>query len=197
MTTAYTAIGRLSNVNHTGNDPVAYINGKEYSLNDQERYIYKNLCWCFLDEPLLTEVYNNTCILYNSTLEKELCIKQLIKRGLIVSATADTTINALIKLIENLFITPIDTGFLKQIAAFHYFMSEKGLSADKAKEIAFSQTSMSHLDKSILHLTKRYRLNVATIVNNRKLIKGKDNRFPIFDAITNLYLHKLIVFEKI
>lgn len=210
-----------------GQYPVVMVNRQEYMVDIPEMIIWTCLNWRILDLAQIHALYEQrmretgsegftTCDSY---------VERLIRRGLIVSGIGDTGGDALYDLLSNLYVIPAVSGVFVKIATFLKFILLDGAPFHKAKAV-FKREKLSGDEKRIMNLAKQAQLSTAEIIkcvetgiydlsSEEKVmdalydddITTSDNigcyaelfsrQRPVLTSVSNLYLRKLIIFERI
>lgn len=228
MNTFYTAIGRLKftkDLNMITN-PIVTIDNRQHELNIQETLIYSSLMWNILKYEEIEKIYNKKMlsIQLNTNNTFKNCLERLITRGIVISSEDNTDINALIKLVSDLYIIPIQVSLPTKILTF-LKLSLSGIPFKKTSLI-FKNEKISKDEKYIFNLAKSNKLSGNKIIDHiehkmqEKItytnIKNSGNtnisKFKICNneiienfyqkkeiilySLINLYLKKLILFDK-
>lgn len=207
--------------------PVVFVNDREHMLDIQEMILWSSLMWSIKTMPELEKEFylkereahvlgEMNCIDYLNRLEQ---------RGLIVSGHDYVGIDALYNLLSNLYIVPATGSLLTKLAAVVHLTVVKKLPFRVAKNI-FTHDKLTANEKQVMHLSKQALLSTAELIkcvelnannvsSNDKVLEllysddattcdniGSITRFsekrqPVLEAVANLYLKKLILFERL
>ena len=213
--------------NNNGYYPVVIVNRKEYTVDMPEMMIWTCLNWRILELPQIESIYNkmarDTGI--NEQAGNEVYVERLIQRGLIASGIGDNGNDALYDLISNLYITPVTSRLFVKVLAFLKFIFVNGLPFSKAKTV-FQSEKLSDDEKCAIDLVKQTQLSTAELIkcveigiydlsdenkvmsalydddtttcdNISYYAKNCSNQKSILEIVANLYLRKMIIFERI
>ena len=207
--------------------PVVIVNGEEHMVDIPEMILWTCLNWRILTISQIDELYVQKLREVKGTeyAPCENYVKRLIQRGLIVSGVGNTGAETLYDLLCNLYIVPADSGLFTKIAAFLKFTLRDGVPFYQAKAV-FHIEKLSGDEKRIMDLAKQAQLSTAEIIkcvetgvydlsSEEKIMNAlydddfttSDNigyyaelsskQRPVLVAVSNLYLRKLIIFERI
>ena len=207
--------------------PVVIVNDKPHSLDVHEMILWSSLMWQIKTLPEITEKFyekeRETHVF--GELDCNEYLQRLERRGLIASGRDYVGIDALYKLLSRLYIVPVMGGLLTKLSAFLHLKFIKGLPFRVARKI-FAQEKLSSDEAQVMHLTKQALLSTSELIKcieqdacdlstNDKVLEllysddstTCDNimiiaRFsekcqPVLQAVANLYLKKLILFERL
>jgi len=210
----------------TGRYPVIIVNKKEYTVNIPEMMIWTCLNWRILELSQIEVLYNqmarDTGVAEQAAYKTY--VERLIQKGLIVSGVGETGHDALYDLLNNLYIIPVTSGPLVKVAAFLKFIFIDGLPFSKAKTV-FRGEKLSGNAKRVVDLAKQTLLSVAELItcietgvydlsDDDKVMsalydddvttcdnivyytKNSNEQKPVLETVANLYLRKLIIFER-
>lgn len=225
----YTAIGNMRRITE-GPDhvyPVIVINQKEYPVDLQEMAVWTALCWHILDFEQLQERYctlsKDNCYTQR-TLEN--CVERLKTRGLIVSGSGPTDVDALYDLLAGLYVVPLSRSPMLRLSAFAKLIAQ-GVPFNKASILLYKnprpenerEVQVMALSRQALlstaELIRCVELGVKDVSTDEKLLnalyfdadttcdnlpyqmQNASSRVPITMAVANLYLSKQIIFERL
>ena len=210
-----------------GKYPVIIINKKEYTVDIPKMIIWTCCNWRILEPAQISEMYNNMASSAGAdeNIDCENYVKRLVLRGLIVSGIGETGADALYDLLSSLYIIPVTSSRFVKIAAFLKFILINKLPLKKAKMV-FKDEKLSGKEKRVIDLAKQTGLSTAELItciennvydlsNHDKVMDAVytddyttcDNlpyyaklfrqQKPVLETVANLYLRKLIIFERI
>lgn len=207
--------------------PVVILNNKEYILDLQEMIIWSSLMWKIhiLDElrAIFYKKEREAHILGELSFEEY--IDKLEKKGLIVSGCDYVGIDALYNLLSKLYIVPVTGNLFTKVSAFLHLTFVRGVPFRVTKNI-FIKDKLTSDEKLVLALTRQALLSTAELIkcmqkgatdlsSNDKVMDtlyddeittcdniGIFSRFfveqqSVLQAVSNLYLKKLILFETL
>ena len=218
---------KLHNDENGNRHPVVILNNKEHILDLQEMILWSSLIWKIytLDE-LRTIFYRKereAHILGELSFEEYM--GKLEEKGLIVSGCDYVGIDALYNLLSKLYIVPVTGSLFTKLSAFLHLTFARGVPFRVTKNI-FKNDTLTSDEKLVLALTKQTLLSTAELIkcvqkgttdltSNDKVMDtlyddevttcdniGIFSRFyakqkPVLQAVSNLYLKKLILFETL
>ena len=225
--TFYTAVGnfrrKVDGPGHTY--PVIVVNRKEYMMDVQEMVVWTALCWRLLDCQQLAQQYER--LIQNAptpprTLES--CVERLRTRGLIVSSSGKTELDALYNLLSGLYVVPLSENIPLRLAAFLKLWF-KGVPYSNAKKL-FRRDHPTVREAQIMSLSRQALLSTAELIkcvetgttdistenklmdalyadndttsdNIRYLMQNVPSKESVTLAVANLYLRKQIIFERL
>lgn len=227
MTSLYTAVGRFERRSEDeGQYPAVIVNGKEHMVNVPEMMIWTCCNWRILDLSQLGGLYGRMAggngvdaADFNSY------VHRLLQRGLIVTGAGEDGEEALYDLLNSLYVVPVTCGIFVKIAAFLKFVFVNGMPFSKAKAV-FRKDALSGSEKRVVGLARQAQLSTAELIkcvenevydlsDDDKVMSALydddyttcDNiggyakqfrqRRPVLETVANLYLRKLIIFERI
>ena len=191
----YTAVGRFERrTTINGQSPVIIVSGKEYMVNMPEMIIWTCLNWRILELPQIETLYKEMTLDtdVNDPTNYEIYLDRLIQRGLVMSGIGVNGIDALYDLLSNLYIVPVISGLFVKVMAFLKFIFVNRLPFSKAKTV-FQNEKLSVNEKRIIDLAKQVQLSTSAII---KCVEN-DGQKSVLETVANLYLKKLIIFERI
>jgi len=213
--------------NENGQYPVVIVNRNEYMVDIPEMIIWTCLNWRILELPQVEQLYKNMARSANATgyMGCEGYVERLVQRGLIVSGIGGDGGDALYDLLSDLYVIPVTSGIFVKIMAFLKFIFINGVTFRKAKEV-FRNESLSTAEKRVIDLARQSQLSTAEVMkcvetdvydlsSEEKVMSALydddittcDNigcyaklfskQRPVLETVANLYLRKLIIFERI
>lgn len=227
MLTLYTAIGHLKfqrNTNQT-TTPLVINQHKEYGLTDEELIVWSCLAFQILQihelEDACTQRRNSLKATTESSFKNTL--NRLLLRGLVAKGEGMTGVDALYRLLGELYITPVESRFSARLfSCIHLYLT----GSIKKKEFGqyLKKTYYTPMEETILKLARAVPLSTAELVtcvkNNLHVQSNQDVmdalyqdsdmtcktlaedvalnhiHYPVLQAIGNLYLNKQILFQK-
>ncbi len=202
------------------------LNHRKYSVDIQELVVWGALCWQILTMEEIRTKYNAYIDQIPSerrTLED--CVARLQTRGLIACGEAENGREALYALLSELYIVPVPEKLTLRLAAFwklllYYGIPIRGMnellrrdrrdaSEKQIMELAHQailstaelikcvETGASDISTEVKLLEAIYDEQNATSDNLPDLMRGAVCRENVMVAVSNLYLRKQIVFERV
>ena len=225
--TFYTAVGnfrrKVESPGHTY--PVIVVNRKEYMMDVQEMIVWTMLCWRLLNRQQLAQQYERL-IKKAPTPSRTLgsCVERLRTRGLIVSGSGKTDLDALYDLLAGLYVVPLSESIPLRLVTF-LKLRLKGVPYANAKRL-FCRDHPTAREAQIMRLSRQALLSTAELIkcvetgitdistdsklmdalyadndttsdNIRYLMQNVPSTVPVTLAIANLYLRKQIIFERL
>lgn len=217
----------LRNDENGDRHPVIILNNKKHILDLQEMILWSSLMWKIhtLDElrAIFYKKEREAHMLGELSFEEYL--DKLEKRGLIVSGCDYVGIDALYNLLSKLYIIPVTGSLFTKLSAFLHLTFVRSIPFRVTKNI-FVKDKLTGDEKLVLALTQQAVLSTAELIkcvrkgatdlaSNDKVMDtlyddeittcdniGIFSRFyaeqkPVLQAVSNLYLKKLILFETI
>ena len=152
-------------------------------------------------------------------------LSRLMARGLIVAGKGDSQVDALYDLLGNLYVTPIDNSFFARLTAYARLASTHRASPAVAKKL-LKKDRPSEQERRILSLARQAMLSTAELVkceetnardisdsgklldalyyddattcyNIAHLMRSSPKRDGVVLAVSNLYLRKQILFQRV
>lgn len=226
MLTLYTAVGHLTlrkGQNHT-NYPMVLIGKQEYGLVPEELALWSCLAFQILTLEELKKFYQEGLEskgIYSSG-SFEYFLRRLLMRELITKGSGLTGVDALYRLLGNLYLEPVkDSWFLRLFTCIQLYTN--GTLPLSEFQQRLKKPENTKLETLILGLSHELSLSVAELleyVDSQSNLPPKvalqelyDNteetcdtlaeqvqihqtQLPVLQAIGNLYLHKQILFNK-
>lgn len=207
--------------------PVIFLNHKEYTLDLHEMILWSSLMWKIHTMDELKAIFykkeREAHILGEASFEDYL--DGLEKKGLIVSGRDYVGIDALYNLLSKLYIVPVTGSFITKVGAFFHLTFVRGIPFRVTKNV-FRKDKLTNDEKLVLALSQQALLSTAELIkcvqkgatdltSNDKVMDtlyddeittceniGIFSRFyeqqkPVLQAVSNLYLKKLIMFETL
>lgn len=228
MLTLYTAVGILrfedSLKNHK--TPIVINNHREYGLREEEFILWSCLAFHIRQIHELHTAFSERLKLHNRSenISMEPYLNRLIVRGLIVKGEGLTRIDALYRLLGELYICPLKDNFTTRLfSCIYLYLKGKIEKADMGH--FFRKIHLSSMEKVVLEITKRVQLSTAELAacvehgvlpkDTRQLmsqlydstdatfhtvaeeLQVKHTQYPVLEAVIHLYLNKQIAFEKL
>jgi hypothetical protein len=209
-----------------GRYPVIIVNRKEYAVDIPEMIVWTCCCWRILELPQIGELYSQMAgeAGIDGNISYESCVKRLVRRGLIASGIGETGADALYDLLSGLYIVPVAGSLLVKITAFLKFIFINRLPLKKAVTV-FKNERLSDREKRVIDLARQTGLSTAELIkcvetgvydlsSDDKVMEAIYNddettcdnipyyakllreQQPVLETVANLYLRKLIIFER-
>ena len=223
----YTAVGHFRRkTDEQGRSyPVILVNQEEYMVDIQEMAVWSILCWRFLHfEQIETEYSQMAQELPTAQRMLETCLNRLEVRGLIARGSGSTDIEALYDLLGELYIVPVSEKLSLRLATFAKLLLD-GVPFKKAKQL-FCKDKPNEQEAQVMALSRQALLSTAELIKcaeagatdistEEKLMDvlidndytSSDSlafemfqakqRVPVTIAVTNLYLRKQIIFDRV
>ena len=210
-----------------GQHPVVIVNKKEHTVDIPEMIIWTCCNWRILELPRIGELFRQLAHSagVNDTGGFDGYVDRLLRRGLIVKGVGDSGSDALYDLLNNLYIIPVTSGFFVKATAFFKFVFINKMPYSKAKAV-FRKETLTEDEKQVVGLAKQAQLSTAELIKcveagiydlagDEKVMAALydddfttcDNiggyaklfrkRLSVLETVSNLYLRKLIIFERI
>jgi len=142
-----------------------------------------------------------------------------------MSGLGDTCADALYDLLNNLYVIPVTSSIFIKIAAFLKFIFVNKMPFSKAKTV-FRKETLSENERRVVGLARQTQLSTAELIkcieigvhdlsSDEKImealynddittcdnigyyVKSSRKQRPVLETVANLYLRKLIIFERI
>lgn len=227
MLTLYTAIGHLTFKKTTSGKPIALVinNDQEYGLSEYELVLWSCLAFQILQIHELKAAYNKRLPTKETTtpLPFSHYLNRLLLRGLITKGEGMTGVDALYRLLGELYITPIDNPFLPRLfTCIGLYLKGKIQRNDFPRYL--KKVPVTPIEETILKLSRTVSLSTAELLGCMEQGKKPKNdgdvwaflyqnpadtyrtlsdqaqlchiQYPVLQAIGNLYLNQQISFEK-
>lgn len=203
MITLYTSVGRYRMISGSNDStyPVITANSKEHRLDMKELLIWSSLMWNILTFGELKDLYLEKEAEFQLADEQdfERYLKRLVFRGLIVSGSGCTGMDALFDLLGHLYLKPVTCSLASRISAFFHLLRNQPL---RMALSVFRKDRISPSERSVLKVSRKYRLSASELI--RYLGEGipgsssgqdSESCITILTDIANLYLKRLIIFD--
>jgi len=210
-----------------GQHPVVIVNGREHMVDVPEMIIWTCCNWRILELRRIVELYGQMAPGAGADVQADIeaYVERLYRRGLIVHGSGDTGADALYDLLNSLYIVPVTSGFFAKMLAFLKFIFVNRMPFSKAKTV-FRKESLSDSEKRVVDLARQTQLSTAELIkcvetgvydltsddkvmsaiydddettcdNIGYYVKSFRRQQPVLETVANLYLRKLIIFERI
>ena len=211
MLTLYTAVGilRFQDSIKEHKTPTVINNRQEYGLTEEEFFLWSSLAFQIRQIHELQSAFSER-------LKKH--------RGLVVKGDGLTGVDALYRLLGELYISPLQDSFSVRLFTCIYLCMKKKL---HTKELLhyLKKPARTAIEDTVLQIAKKVQISTAELVtcveqgihpqNTEQLLTqlyetsdatfrtlAQDIQFthagyPVLEAISNLYLNKQIAFEKL
>ena len=229
MNRLLTAVGHLhiERRNKGGKIPVVILKNREYILDIQEFVVWSSLNWRILRPDQIRELYQKKELEtgFYSSRSFDDCICRLIQRGLVAEGCGDTEVQALYRLLSDLYIMPISENLLLRLCSFFRLCVFGNVPYSTAKKI-FCKDKRTADEKKVIRLAKQTLLSTAEIIkcfernkldfccdeelldtlyydefttsdNIADMVSCLPECRPVMLSVANLYLRRQIIFERI
>lgn len=207
--------------------PYIQIGRQEYILDMQEMLLWTCLNWRILNGKEMKELYEKKTkeLGLDNRRSMEECRLILLQRGLIVEGSGETGADALYDLLSTLCVVPISENIFLRAFSFFKLTFSKKLPFSVTRNI-LRRDKKSKGEKKVMRIAKQAKLFTAEIIkcierdrlffvtdedlldtlyddeettseNIAYIIRLSPVCLPVLTDITNLYLRKRIVFERI
>jgi len=223
MVTYYMALGRLTNSFVAEGVPVIIHQNEKHELSVPDFIIWTSLSWNIYSYEDLKKVFEQRCKerKFIPDFEFDYYLQSLEYRNLIKSGKGCTAITALYSLMLDLYIRPIKCSFLGKVVVFIGLLLNQ-IPIKTAKSVFDKNIFDSDEERSVWAITNKTYLSVSeAICCVKKNIKEidedcliekvygekydyktigayaqmQDDKYSVINAIVNLYLRKMIIFE--
>lgn len=207
--------------------PVVTINRQEYVLDFQEMSVWTILNWRLLDFSMVDWHYDdlarNLPLTESRTLED--CLSRLVTRGLVASGTAQSTSEALYDLLGDLYVVPLSKSVFLRLVTFLRLTMLDHVPFRRAKML-FEHPELNDDETQVLGLARQAQLSTAELVkcmeqgitdvssdekimealyndadttcdNIADLMRNAKKRETAVMAVANLYLRKMVIFDRV
>lgn len=206
--------------------PVIEVNRRKYSVDVQELVVWSALCWRFLTINEIREKYSaylEQLPPERRTLKD--CVARLKTRGLIVCGEGETGSEALYALLSELYVVPMPEKLTFRFLAFWKLVLYYGLPVRRTGDL-LRRDRRDALEKQIMALAHQAILSTAELIkcvengisdistetklmeglyaeqhitsdNLPDLMRGADCKERVLLAVSNLYLRRQILFERL
>ena len=210
-----------------GQYPVVIVNGKEHLVDVKEMIIWTCCNWRILELHRIEELYEQMACGagVGGSAGCESSVERLLRRGLVTRGVGNNGADAIYDLLNSLYIIPVTTGIFVKITAFLKFIFVNRIPFSKAKTV-FRKETLTADEKRVVNLARQTQLSTAELIkcvetdihdlsNEDKVIAALydddvttcDNigsyaklfhkQRSVLETVANLYLRKLIIFERI
>jgi len=210
-----------------GHHPVILVGGEEYMVDIPEMLIWTCCSWKILNFDELNEAYSLMAHSAGISGQADLegYIRRLLQRGVIVSGSGENGREALHDLLASLQVLPVSASLLSKAVTFLKFVMQYRMPFGQAKEV-FRRETLSGAEKRLIDLVRQAQLSTAELMkcvelgvydvsNGIKIMEAlydddyttSDNiefyaklfkhRVPVLETVANLYLRKVIFFERV
>lgn len=207
--------------------PILVVNGNETTPNMSEMILWCTLYWQILtDDELETQfAAKKKEVKYEDSMSASAVMYWMMRRGLTREGVGDTYEDALYDLLSRLYITPIEVNPLLDVVSFLRMVFSDGLPVKTALQV-FNRDRRSDGEKKIMKLLHKVKLttaetvrcfdrNVLDLQNEDEVVErlyqddyttseniaDEMRSSPVCRSvltdISNLYLRKQIVFDRI
>ena len=207
--------------------PIVIINQREYAMDIQEMLLWTLINWRIVDVETLTLLYETrsleTGFITHNSMDN--CLRRLLQRGLVAEGSGDTDEQALYDLLSNLYIVPISESLMLKVISFIKLTVFHGISPRHTKKI-FAAEKRSEDEKKVMYLSRQALMSTAEIIkcmeqnvlelpheqtlmdaiycdehttsdNISDMVRLSPYLRPVLLSVSNLYLRKQIIFERI
>lgn len=203
MITLYTSIGRYRMIsgNNDSSYPVITANGNEHRLDMKELLIWSSLMWNILTFGELRDLFleKENELQLSDEQDFERYLKRLVFRGLIVSGSGYTGLDALSDLLNHLYLKPVTCSLVSRVSAFFRLLRNQPLCMALS---VFKKDRLSHGERNVLKASREYRLSASELIQylgdgttGSSSEMNSEERITILTDIANLYLKRLIIFD--
>ena len=219
-------IFKLKNQGKNNVYPTVILSGNECRLDVQEMMIWSALNWRITDDKKLYTYYSKQAkksgVVFSRSYTDTL--NRLIVRGLVASGCGENSEDALYNLISNLYIIPLYQSPVIRIISFIRMLFIFKLPYEKAK-VLFERDKKNKNERRIMKLAFSAPMSTAEIVkcidknidfilneddvmeflyddkfttseNIAESVRGLSSVRTVLTAISNLYLRRQILFER-
>jgi hypothetical protein len=207
--------------------PIVVINQKEFAMDIQEMLLWTILNWRILDIDTLSGMYHakERESGFLSHCGMDVCLRRLLQRGLVAEGLGDTDEQALYNLLANLYIIPISENLFLRLISFVKLTVFHGIPLSFTKKI-FSEDRRSEDEKKVIRLSRQALMSTAEIIkcmerkvlefpseetlletlyadeyttsdNIADMVRSFESCRPVLLSVSNLYLRRQIIFERI
>jgi len=207
--------------------PVILNNQDEYLVDMQEMTVWTALNWRIADFAQLEKEYDRLSWDCGAPAYRTLhdCLRRLVTRGLVASGAGETDFEALYNLIGGLYVAPLSESLSLRVATFLKLVLLRGVPVSRAFSL-FRRDRPSEAEARIMALTRQEPLSTAELIKCEELgvrdvstgeklmsalyddddttsynipvrMRESKNAESVTMAVANLYLRKLIIFERV
>lgn len=228
MLTLYTAVGtlRFEDSIKERKTPIVINNRQEYGLSEEEFFLWSSLAFQIRTIHELRSAFSDRLKKYSRSenIPIESYLNRLILRGLVVKGDGLTGVDALYRLIGELYILPLQDSFSVRLFTCIFLCFKRRLQPKELKYYLKKPVNTA-METTVLQITRKVQISTAELVtcveqgvrpqNTERLLTQiydtSDDTFhtlaeniqiqhigyPVLEAISNLYLNKQIAFEKL
>ena len=214
MIKLHTALGRFEMRRNKDKKqyPVAVLDGKEYLLDICEMIMWSGLAWAIQTTDELREIYETKLseAEISAGVPFSECLDYLENRGLVISGTGYTGMDALYALTNSLYVIPVNERLLTKILAFLHLTFIKNMPFKQTKKI-FITEKLTGDERFVLDIISESKWLAGELIHYCSNTEsaadcGENSEYtdflypeykPALQAVINLYLKKLILFEKL
>ena len=210
-----------------GRYPVIIVNREEYMVSIPEMVVWTCCSWRILELAAIGGLYRQMAQSagIDDVTGVEGCVERLLRRGLIMKGSGDSGADALYDLLSNLYIIPVTSGIFTKAMAFLKFVFVNRMPFGKAKAV-FRNEALADDEKRVVGLARQAQLSTAELIkcvetdvydlsSDEKVMAALYNddettcdnigsyaklfkrQRAVLETVANLYLRKLIIFERI
>lgn len=225
----YTAVGCLESrrVDSDMSCPVVRVRQKECYLDLQEMLVWSSLNWRFLELAEVGACYENarTNVPCTITRSWEDCLQRLMVRGLVVTGTGQTDLDALYDLTASLVLIPTSGNFGVKLLTSAKLLLWDHIPCSAVRRL-FRRDKRTPCEAHIMQLTTEAKLSVAEVIkcidlnihhlssdsyllehlynddettsdNIEFLMKSNPCASTVTISVANLYLRQQLVFDAV
>lgn len=207
--------------------PVILLGGNEYMTDLQEMIIWSILNWRIVRMEEIGILYEEAALKSGFSTERtwEACVERLLMRGLLICGKGETEYDALYDLLAAFYIVPTEGSPFRRAASFLKLSLFSHVPFSSAKRL-FHQDRRTEDEKKVMVLAGQALLSTAEIIkcvendisrlpceesildalyddqyttsdNLPFLARSSPSSRPVILAVSNLYLRRQIIFERI
>lgn len=208
-------------------NPIVTVNGRDLMLDPQEMAVWTVLNWRLLTAQEVQEFYlaltQGLPMTEYRTLED--CLAQLVTRGLVSCGVGDTACDALYDLLAGLYVVPMTKSRAQRASVFMKMVLLDGVPLGEAWRM-LRMPRLKPEERRVLGLARQCLLSTAELVwctelgvtglrsgedvmdtlyedadttseNLPDLMRGAVCRNTVLSAVANLYLHHMVLFQRV
>ena len=206
--------------------PVVICDYESFPLDPQEMAIWNTLVWKIMDMKTLEQAYEHLIpTLPVPRRSLEFCIERLLSYGIVAVGKGKTEEEARYDLLSDLYIIPANDSIRARFVTFVKLVVLKGVSPKKAGTL-LRRYEPSFLEKEIIWVSKIDPISTAELIkcmesdigddltednlmdaicgdgvstseNLPFSMKNSPYMLPVVTAVSNLYLHRQIIFGRV
>ena len=207
--------------------PVILLSGNEYMADLQEMIIWSILNWRFVRMEEIGVLYEEAALksVFSTERTWKACVERLLMRGLLICGKGETEYDALYDLLAALCIVPTEGSPFRRAASFLKLSLFSHVPFSSAKRL-FHRDRRTEDEKKVMVLAGQALLSTAEIIkcvekdisrlpceesildalyddqyttsdNLPFLARSSPSSRPVILAVSNLYLRRQIIFERI